>query len=182
MQINPAAAGAQSPARAWLEFADPAMSNPWKVGSAEYKQNLDPSVPYIPPVCLIGMCKGEYGQAAPLLGGAQYDVRVKLNWFKYYMVVGVVAKTQQALERQVLKSPLNRCSYLVTFAPMLHMLGLLFPYSRSLLTLVWSAQALLRGDLRPQLHQAEGWHVQGAVSGTRYHVVHRSDVYLRQEP
>jgi len=35
-KINPAAAGAQSPARAWLEFADPAMSNPWKVGSAEY--------------------------------------------------------------------------------------------------------------------------------------------------
>eukprot|EP00277_Geminigera_cryophila_P040753 CAMPEP_0173105700 /NCGR_PEP_ID=MMETSP1102-20130122/40342_1 /TAXON_ID=49646 /ORGANISM="Geminigera sp., Strain Caron Lab Isolate" /LENGTH=446 /DNA_ID=CAMNT_0014002157 /DNA_START=110 /DNA_END=1450 /DNA_ORIENTATION=- len=98
-KINPAAAGAQSPARAWLEFADPAQSNPWAPGTTEYDQNQDTKLPYIPPQCLIGMCKGSYGQAAPLMGGAQYTLRVNLNWFKYYMVIGVVAKTQQALER-----------------------------------------------------------------------------------
>ena len=139
-----------------------------QVGSVEYKQNLDPSVPYLPPVCLVGMCKGQYGQAAPLLGGAQYDVFVKLNWYKYYMVVGVVAKTQQALERQALKSP--------------HIVGLFCPYSRSLLTLILCTQALLRGNLRPHLRQAEGWHVPRAVHGTRYHHVHRSDLRLRQDP
>jgi hypothetical protein len=29
----------------------------------------------------------------------QYTARISLNWFKYFMVVGVVARTQQALER-----------------------------------------------------------------------------------
>jgi hypothetical protein len=45
------------------------------------------------------MCKGKYGQASAQLAGSQYDLRVNLNWYKYYMVFGVVAKTQQALER-----------------------------------------------------------------------------------
>jgi len=98
-KINPASADAQSPARSWLEEADPYQSNPWPVGSPEYQQNQDPSTEFIPPVCNIGMCKAEYGQASPLLAGAQYTLRVNLNWYKYYMVMGVVAKTQQALER-----------------------------------------------------------------------------------
>ena len=98
-KINPAAAGAQAPARAWLEFSDPYQSNPWEPGSPEYEQNQDPNLEFVPPKCKVGMCKATYGQSSPLLGGAEYTLRVDLNWYKYYMVVGVIAKTQQALER-----------------------------------------------------------------------------------
>ena len=98
-KINPAAAGAQAPARAWLEFSDPYQSNPWEPGSPEYEQNQDPNLEFVPPKCKVGMCKATYGQSSPLLGGAEYTLSVDLNWYKYYMVVGVIAKTQQALER-----------------------------------------------------------------------------------
>mmetsp|Transcript_36892 Transcript_36892/g.83181 ORF Transcript_36892/g.83181 Transcript_36892/m.83181 type:complete len:441 (-) Transcript_36892:96-1418(-) len=91
-KISQAAIGAKAPSRAWLEYASPFLSNPWPQGSAYYGTAERPP-------CSEGMCDGVYGQSLPALAGSQYEVRVNFLWYRYYVIIGVVAKTKQALER-----------------------------------------------------------------------------------
>mmetsp|Transcript_25141 Transcript_25141/g.82985 ORF Transcript_25141/g.82985 Transcript_25141/m.82985 type:complete len:404 (+) Transcript_25141:86-1297(+) len=81
---------ASSPARAWFQYSNPAVSNPYKVGSPNYGSR---------PPCLSAMCNGVYEAPAFAKQGSKYVATVSLGWYQYQMAIGMYAITKNALER-----------------------------------------------------------------------------------
>jgi hypothetical protein len=89
-KVNPSQG--QAPAESWFQEADPFKSNPWPQGNVNFGTDIRPP-------CKQGMCDGIYGKALPQIAGSQWEVRVPLGWYKYYMGIGVFADSALAVER-----------------------------------------------------------------------------------